>query len=271
MNNMDKTIKLSGRLAAVASFAETGCRVADIGTDHGYIPIYLVQTGRAESALAMDVRKGPLDRARAHIEALDPQQRARLTTRLSDGLKALKPGEADTVVIAGMGGELMIRILTEGSHMWDSVTNWILSPQSELQKVRHFFKDQGFFICRETMVKDEGKYYTVMQVRRGAMEELSEAAYLYGPCLLEQKSPVLAEYLGREEIRVLGILRQVEAGIEGQEAGSEGQEAGSEGQESGSEGHKAGSRKARTEGRIKAAAALSLELKLIKEAQYEMQ
>ena len=243
MNNMDKTIKLSKRLAAVASFAEPGCRVADIGTDHGYIPIYLVQKGLAASALAMDVGRGPLDRAKAHIEALDPQLRARLDTRLSDGLAALSPGEADTVVIAGMGGELMIRILTEGRHMWDSVRNWILSPQSELQKVRHFFKDQGFCICRETMVKDEGKYYTVMQVRRGSMEELSEAAYLYGPCLLEQKSPVLAEFLDREEHRVFRILRQVEGGAQA----------------------------ARTEGQIKAANALALELKLIKEAQYEMQ
>lgn len=243
MNNMDKTIKLSDRLAAVASFAETGCRVADIGTDHGYIPIYLVQTGRAVSALAMDVRKGPLDRARAHIEELDPQLRARLETRLGDGLKALNPGEADTVVVAGMGGELVIRILSEGSHVWDSVRNWILSPQSELQKVRHFFKNQGFFICRETMIRDDGKYYTVMQVQRGPMEEMSEAAYLYGPCLLKQRSPVLAEYLEKEKARVRGILEQLESGEQ----------------------------ETRTEGQRKAAAALAAELKLIKEAQYEMQ
>ncbi len=243
MNNMDKTIKLSRRLAAVASFAETGCRVADIGTDHGYIPIYLVQTGRAVSALAMDVRKGPLERAGTHIKALGPQLQDRVETRLSDGLKALRPGEADTVVIAGMGGELVIRILTEGSHMWDSVKNWILSPQSELQKVRHFFKEQGFCICRETMVKEDGKYYTVMQVGRGPMEDLSEAAYLYGPRLLAEKSPVLAEFLDKEEARVLGILNHLKAGDQG----------------------------ARTEGRQKAAAALRGELKLIKEAQYEMQ
>lgn len=234
---------MSGRLAAVASFVESGCRVADIGTDHGYIPIYLVQTGRAVSALAMDVRRGPLDRARAHIEALDPQLRARLETRCSDGLKALSPGEADTVVIAGMGGELVIRILSEGGHVWDSVRNWILSPQSELQKVRHFFREQGFFICREIMVRDDGKYYTVMKVRRGPMEELSEAAYLYGPCLLKQKSPVLAEFLKKEENRVREILKKLEAEDQG----------------------------TRTEGRRKAANVLAMELKLIKEAQYEMQ
>ena len=110
----EKTVKLSARLAAVAALVEPGSRVADVGTDHGYIPIYLVQTGIADRAIAMDVRSGPLERARAHVDRLPPGCRERIETRLSDGLKALSPGEADTVVIAGMGGELMIRILDEG-------------------------------------------------------------------------------------------------------------------------------------------------------------
>ena len=112
----EKTVKLSARLAAVAALVEPGSRVADVGTDHGYIPIYLVQTGIADRAIAMDVRSGPLERARAHVDRLPPGCRERIETRLSDGLKALSPGEADTVVIAGMGGELMIRILDEGRH-----------------------------------------------------------------------------------------------------------------------------------------------------------
>ena len=153
----EKTVKLSARLAAVAALVEPGSRVADVGTDHGYIPIYLVQTGIADRALAMDVRPGPLERARAHVDRLSPGCRERIETRLSDGLKALSPGEADTVVIAGMGGELMIRILDEGRHMWDSLRRLILSPQSELQKVRHFLSQEGFCILGETMVKDEGK------------------------------------------------------------------------------------------------------------------
>ena len=92
----EKTVKLSARLAAVAALVEPGSRVADVGTDHGYIPIYLVQTGIADRALAMDVRPGPLERARAHVDRLSPECRERIETRLSDGLKALSPGEADT-------------------------------------------------------------------------------------------------------------------------------------------------------------------------------
>ena len=93
-------MKLSDRLEMIASFVEHGNRLADIGTDHGYVPIYLVQTGRVPSALAMDVRKGPLLRAEEHIR--EAGLSGRIQTRLSDGLKKLAPGEADTVVIAGM-------------------------------------------------------------------------------------------------------------------------------------------------------------------------
>ena len=187
----EKTVKLSARLAAVAALVEPGSRVADVGTDHGYIPIYLVQTGIADRALAMDVE--------------------RIETRLSDGLKALSPGEADTVVIAGMGGELMIRILDEGRHMWDSLRRLILSPQSELQKVRHFLSQEGFCILGENMVKDEGKYYTVMEVGRGSMEYGREALYRYGACLIRDKNPVLKEYLQSEKKRVEGILERFNA------------------------------------------------------------
>ncbi len=207
----EKTVKLSARLAAVASFVEPGSRVADVGTDHGYIPIYLVRTGIAQRALAMDVRPGPLERARAHVEQLEPGCRERIEIRLSDGLKALKPEEADTVVIAGMGGELIIRILEQGRHMWDSVRRLILSPQSELQKVRHFLSQEGFCILRETMVKDEGKYYTVMEAGRGTMEYGNEAQYLYGACLIREKHPVLREYLQKEKNRVEAILAHVTA------------------------------------------------------------
>ena len=202
-------MKLSDRLEMIASFVEHGNRLADIGTDHGYVPIYLVQTGRVPSALAMDVRKGPLLRAEEHIR--EAGLSGRIQTRLSDGLKKLAPGEADTVVIAGMGGELMIRILDEGRHMWDSLRRLILSPQSELQKVRHFLSQEGFCILGENMVKDEGKYYTVMEVGRGSMEYGSEALYRYGACLIRDKNPVLKEYLQSEKKRVEGILDRLNA------------------------------------------------------------
>ena len=202
------TIKLSARLLTVAGFVRQGSRIADVGTDHGYIPVYLAQTGRIASALAMDVRSGPLERAQAHVRDYEERERARrqdvwavpIHLRLSDGLKELKPGEADTVIIAGMGGELIIKILDEGRHVWDSVKHWILSPQSEQYKVRAYLE------MHEAMVKDEGKYYTVMSVKRGFMEYESQAHYLYGKILIDKKDVILREYLGREMLRIEKIL-----------------------------------------------------------------
>ena len=112
-------MQLSKRLAAVARLVSAGSRLADVGTDHGYVPISLVCEGKIPSAIAMDVNRGPLNRARAHIKAQGLEKY--IDTRLSDGLAALAPGEADSVLIAGMGGMLMMRILSQGQAHWDTV------------------------------------------------------------------------------------------------------------------------------------------------------
>ena len=199
---------VSKRLELVASFVPEGSRIADIGTDHGYIPIFLTEKGICQSALAMDVREGPLSRAREHIREKNLEDR--IQVRLGDGLKELRPGEADTVVIAGMGGQLVIHILEEGRHMWDSVKTWILSPQSELDKVRRYLEQEGFMICREAMTLDEGKYYTVMAAARGRMKYEEPWEYLYGKLLIQAKDPVLLDFLNQEEKRLKGILGALE-------------------------------------------------------------
>ena len=103
---------LSARLQAVAGLVTDGYRLADIGTDHAYIPIWLVKTGRIPGAVAADINKGPLKRAMEHIRANGLE--SRIDIRLSDGFAALTPGEVQSAVLAGMGGGLMIRILKEG-------------------------------------------------------------------------------------------------------------------------------------------------------------
>lgn len=196
-NDTKSTIKLSKRLYTIAAFAEPGCRAADIGTDHAYIPIDLIQRGIARHVIAMDVGQGPLLRARGHIARYCLEDR--IETRLSDGLQKLQPDEADTVIIAGMGGELMLRILTEGSHMWASVRQWILSPQSEIEEFRRGLAALGFSIRKETMLCEDGKFYTVMLVRRGVMHYDDAYRYRYGDLLIREKNPVLLEFLNREE------------------------------------------------------------------------
>lgn len=205
-------MKLSDRLETIVSFVpeevQNG-RVADIGTDHGFVPIRLVELNKVSGALAMDVRKGPLERAKEHIAQYGMEQK--IETRLSDGLQALQPGEAQAVVIAGMGGELMLRILRDGEHVRDSIDCWILSPQSELSVFRHGLEELGLAILREVMVEEDGKYYTIMEVRPGVMHYDRESGYRYGECLMADRSPVLKEFLEKEQRQYEMILKQLEA------------------------------------------------------------
>ena len=103
-------LKISERLCTAASLVSEGNRLADVGTDHGYVPIYLLQQKRIPSAVAMDINRGPLERAKEHIRLYQLDEY--IQTRLSDGVEALLPGEADTILIAGMGGGLVIHIMT---------------------------------------------------------------------------------------------------------------------------------------------------------------
>lgn len=189
---------LSERLNRAASLITDGNRLADIGTDHGFVPIFLVQENRIPSAIAMDVNEGPLERASAHIREAGLEER--ISVRLSDGLTALSPGEADTVLIAGMGGALTVRILQDGSDLlWnpvreDGIRELVLQPQSEVGKVRRFLESGGWSICREEMVYEDGKFYPMMQCRPGHMV-LTEAQAQFGPCLMEAWDPVLRDYL----------------------------------------------------------------------------
>jgi len=185
--------------------------VADVGTDHGFVPIRLVEQGAACRAIAMDVRQGPLERAREHI--LQHGMEAQIETRLGDGLSVLKPGEADTVIIAGMGGELMLKILREGAHLHGQIRHYILSPQSELSLFRHGLETLGLLISDEVMVEEDGKYYVVMTAKPGKMEYGEEYQYRYGDCLIRKVSLVLQSFLERE----MSQNRMIRQGLEGQD------------------------------------------------------
>lgn len=201
-------MQLSKRLLAVSEMVTSNSRLADIGTDHGYIPIYLIENKRISHAIAMDVNKGPLNRAKENIERHGLGDY--IETRLSDGTAALHCGEADAVVIAGMGGGLVMKILTEGSGVLGSVKELILQPQSELAFVRRFLQDNNYVIVEENMVLDEGKYYPMMKVVHGKMDYKREIDFKYGRLLLEQNNECLKSFLEKEEKtyeKVLETLR----------------------------------------------------------------
>ena len=204
-------MELSMRLNAVACLVTPGNRLADVGTDHGYIPIYLVKENKIPHGIAMDVNRGPLQRAKEHIR--EEQLENRIETRLSDGVEALSPGEVDSVVIAGMGGALTIRILENGEDVLEQLKELILQPQSEIGKVRRWLGDHGFRIIEEDMVLEDGKYYPMMKAVHGSMNLRREIDAMYGPVLLEKKHPCLGQYLKWERQVKKKVMVQLENAI----------------------------------------------------------
>lgn len=192
-------MQLSMRLSAIAQMVSRGSRLVDVGCDHGYLPIWLILQSVIPSAIAMDVRTGPLERAREHIE--QAQLAEYIELRLSDGLQKLTPGEGDTLVIAGMGGPLMERILREGQALLPGFQELILQPQSDVPHFRRFLRMSGWEIVREEMVCEDGKYYPMMRAVKmpeGYREEWSVEDYLFGKHLLGCRRLVLKSYLERE-------------------------------------------------------------------------
>lgn len=207
-------VKISERLQTAAAMVSDGYTLADVGTDHGYIPIYLLEQKKIPSAIAMDINEGPLERAKEHIRlyGLEPY----IQTRLSDGVEALMPGETDSILIAGMGGGIVMHILEDGKEVCHAAKELILQPQSELERVRSYLMENGYEILAEEMVLEEEKFYPMMKVRyTGTFStaedvEMLKLSYLYGGLLLEKRHPVLKTYLEKEQKLFLGIRENLE-------------------------------------------------------------
>ncbi len=202
--------KLSERLKKVAHLITKGNTVADIGTDHGYLPVYIVKHNISNHVIGMDLRKAPLQKARDNIGLFNVKDNVSL--RLSDGLDKLERGEADTVTICGMGGKLIQSILTKGRDKLNCNTQIIVSPQSEIAEFREFLQKEGYVTVSEHMLKEEGQFYIIIECRISDnvsdskidnidMEsDIHKAAYYrYSKQLLKEKDECLHEYLLREK------------------------------------------------------------------------
>lgn len=183
---------ISSRLKAVAKEVKY-VTVADIGTDHGYVPIYLVKHKIAHKAIACDINKGPLQKARENIEA--NKLTNEIEVRLGSGLMPIAVDEVETAVIAGMGGMLMIEILKASIDVVKSLKQLVLQPQLDIENVRQYIHSIGFRIENEEMLVDEGKYYTVMSAVQGREDPYSKCQYMFGKINLDKKSTVLKQYL----------------------------------------------------------------------------
>lgn len=210
MNEEMKVPRLSERLHEIATMVSQGNRVCDVGCDHGFVSIFLVARNISPYVIAMDVREGPLSMARDHVREYHVEKY--IETRLSDGLENYRPEEAQSLIVAGMGGPLMLRILETYPEKTISFKELILQPQSEIPAFRERIRELGYEIVEEKMVFEEGKYYPMMRAIHSEQkkEPYTELELMYGPLLLQERNSVLHKFLLYEKKVIEKILNQVE-------------------------------------------------------------
>lgn len=186
---------LSPRLETAASLVRPCERLCDVGTDHAYLPISLVKRGVCERAIACDLRPGPLANAKVNVESEGLADRIEL--RLSDGLDAIREGEADEIVIAGMGGILISRILSRAGRLTGSGVGLILQPQSHAHILRAFLVENGFRILRETVCREGDRLYLAMRVDSHGGSRKCDDLYAYCGELAGNTDELSREYLTR--------------------------------------------------------------------------
>lgn len=198
---------LSSRLAAVAALVPSGARLADIGTDHAYLPVSLLLEGRIDHAIAADVRKGPLDHARRTAEEYGVENQ--LDFRLCDGLAGIRADECDTITIAGMGGETIAGILSRAEWAREG-KRLILQPQSTQEVLRDFLSRNGWKIFSESIVREGERWYPVLLVGGGEMPLLSPGEAMAGRPESWLVQPERVDYL-------YWLLRRTQRQLEGLE------------------------------------------------------
>lgn len=204
------SVPLSRRLRTCAELIPSGARVADVGTDHGYLGIHLLKEGVCPYVAACDLREGPLENARRNAERFGIREN--MDFFLSDGLQAVPPQSYDTVVCAGMGGELITKILSGAPWLRSSRYTLILQPQAGINELRAWLGEQGFFEAEAALVRDSGFLYCAMRIRfDGTARTLTPGQQFLSPALLASGSPLLGEYMAQlratmEKI-ILGLQR----------------------------------------------------------------
>lgn len=201
-------IKLSQRLQAIADLVPDGARVADIGTDHGFLPCYLVQQCQVEQAIACDVNDQPLALAQKNVE--DYQLTDRVTTRLGNGLTVLEPGEVSVVTIAGMGGSLMLEILEAAPAVVDRLQRIILQPNVGAEAVRIWAEKNRWHVVQEALIRENERFYVIIALEPGRnLEPMSAAELCLGPVLLAEQHPLLGAYVSEEWEKAQYVLEQL--------------------------------------------------------------
>src|SRR5690606_3023567 len=205
-----RDMRLSPRLLKLAGKVPDYAVVADIGTDHALLPIYLVSTGKCPRAIAVEFKEGPYEAARAAIESFGMGDTVDL--RRGDGLQPLMPGEVDAVVIAGMGGAQMIRILEDAPQVRASVPWFVFQPMDGAAELRRYLVTHGFRLADEDLVRDGDEIYEIVCAAPGEERIDDDLLLEVGPRNVERRDPLLIELIERRIQGYRRVLIQVEQG-----------------------------------------------------------
>ena len=198
---------ISKRLELVASFVPQGAILLDVGSDHAYLPIELVERGKIESAIAGEVVEGPYHSAVKNVEAHGLKEK--IQVRLANGLAAFEEEDRVSVItIAGMGGRLIARILEEGLDKLANVERLILQPNNREDDLRIWLQENGFQIVAENILEESGKFYEILVVEAGQMK-LSSSDVRFGPFLSKEVSPVFVQKWQKEADKLEFALGQI--------------------------------------------------------------
>lgn len=202
-------MRLKGRLLSVAEMVPPSRCVVDVGTDHGKLPVWLVKRGIAESAIVTDISAASLKKAEALIRAHGLEDM--IEARVGDGLSVIHPGEADTVIIAGMGGVLIRDILKSAPQVTSTVKTFVLQPMKSQGLLRKWLVDNGYAIVDESLAREKDKFYEVMVVQQGKQHIHHDVYYDIGYMLIKKQHPLLKEFIEYKMAKTAAIIEQLES------------------------------------------------------------
>jgi len=202
------SVKLSARLTCLVRYVPTDSVVADIGTDHAYLPVYLVRNRIASRVVAGEISRGPYGTALEAVRkaGLD----SHIEVRLGDGLQVISPGEVNVVVLAGMGGRTICSILTSGQAVLAGLERLILQPMRDVALVRRWLDENGWRMTDEDMVYEDNHFYVVIVARPGREEIADSVVFELGPRLLENRSAVFRRFLLKRQAEIGAVLTELQ-------------------------------------------------------------
>lgn len=205
-------MKLSPRLQAIADLVPENKKIIDVGTDHGYIPVYLVENNISRDIIASDINEGPLESAKRYVQRKKFEKY--IDIRLGSGLKVIEKDEVDIAIIAGMGGVLIEDILKDSFHVAESIDTFIFQPMVASIDLRKYLYENGFKIIQEKLAQEEDRIYEIIVASHGKTD-LEDLLYLeIGKKLIENKDPLLEKFLEKR----LKILEKILIDLEGKKS-----------------------------------------------------